>query len=653
MQLQVHARIKAALRSSIQSLWNIEVSDVVLNQTPKVELGELASPVCFELAKKLKKAPRAAAEELVRSIRNIPGVQKIELAGGGYINFFLNRMTVFRETFDEIVVRRELGAVGEDTGKVVVEHTNINPNKAAHIGHLRNSTIGDTFVRILKSCGRHVEVQNYIDNTGVQVADVIVGFKYLEKKSVAEVRGLIGDPTIKFDYYCWDLYAKVSAFYEAQDPKHALRGKTLQEIEEAGNETAEMAELVAMTIVGCHLETMERIGVRYDLLPRESDILHLKFWERAFEQMKERNAIFFETEGKNKGCWVMRIDTEGYDDDKIIVRSNGTVTYVGKDIAYQLWKLGLLDQDFYYQHFDHTRSVWVTSSKPGETIHPAFGHGRMVYNVIDVRQSYLQNVVRQGLLGLGYEDQVKNSVHFNYEVVALTPSCAEELGVELSAEDRKRPHIEVSGRKGQGVKADDLLDRLETDARKEIEGRNPELAPLEVTETAHQIAVGALRYFLLKFTRNAIIAFDFKDALNLVGETGPYLQYAAVRAGNIMRKMGENDVQFSVHELAVYAREEDIASYLDEANDIWDMVYTASRLDEIAAQVVTTLEPATLAKYSFTLAQKFNLFYHQYKGIIEEKDHHRRNFYLAVVELVRQSLGMSFDMMGMQTPRRM
>jgi len=653
MQLQTHALIKDALRSAILSLWNIEVSDVVLNQTPKVELGELATPVCFELAKKLKKAPRTAAEELIRSIGTIPGVRKVELAGAGYINFFLDRAVVFRNTFDELVVRKQLGAASQDTGKVVVEHTNINPNKAAHIGHLRNSTIGDTFIRILRACGRHVEVQNYIDNTGVQVADVIVGFKYLEKKSVADVRALIGDRTIKFDYYCWDLYARVSAFYESQDPKHELRGKTLQEIEQDGNETAEMAELVAMTIVGCHLETMARIGVHYDLLPRESDILHLKFWDRAFEQLKARNAIFFEPEGKNKGCWVMRIDTEGYDDDKIIVRSNGTVTYVGKDIAYQLWKLGLLDQDFHYRRLDYSHNVWVTSSAQGEPIHPAFGHGQMVYNVIDVRQSYLQNVVRQGLLGLGYQEQVKNSIHFHYEVVALTPSCAEELGVALSPEDRKRPHIEVSGRKGQGVKADDLLDRLEADARKEVAERNEELAPYEVQEIAHQIAVGALRYFLLKFTRNAIIAFDFKDALNLVGETGPYLQYAAVRAGNILKKMVENDATFSARDLQGYLEEAKLDAYLGDAHDIWDLVYTASRLDEIAAQVVATLEPSTLAKHAFTLAQKFNLFYHQYKGIIEEKDANLRMFYLSVVELTHHALGTTLGMMGMQSPRRM
>jgi arginyl-tRNA synthetase len=652
MQLQVHALLKDAVQSTIRSLWNLDVADVVLNQTPKIEFGELATPVCFELAKKLKKAPKVVAGELIQALGEIPGVRKIELAGGGYINFFLNRAVVLRDVFDELVTRRKIGSIMPDNGKVVVEHTNINPNKAAHIGHLRNAAIGDTLVRILKACGRHVEVQNYIDNTGVQVADVIVGFKYLEKKSVADVRRMVADESIKFDYYCWDLYARVSGFYEAEDPKHTLRGRTLQEIEEHGNETAEMAELVAMTIVDCHLATMERIGVRYDLLPRESDILHLKFWEYAFEQLKARNAIFFEAEGKNKGCWVMRIDTEGYDDDKIIVRSNGTVTYVGKDIAYQLWKFGLLNQDFHYRHLNQARNVWITSSTPGERIHPAFGHGHTVYNVIDVRQSYLQNVVRQGLLGLGYEEEVKNSIHFSYEIVALTPACAEQLGLELSPEDQRRSHIEVSGRKGHGVKADDLLDRLESEARNEVIERNPDLSQADVTEIAHQIAVGALRYFLLKFTRTAIIAFDFKEALNFDGETGPYLQYASVRAGNILRKMADTDEGFSAQSLPGFLAETDIDVFLEGSDEIWDLVYTISRLDEVAAQSIATLEPATLAKYAFALAQRFNLFYHRYR-IIAEPDATRRQFYLSIVELTQQALARTYDMMGISVPWRM
>jgi len=653
MQLHVHARIKEKLRATIQTLWNIEPPDIVLNQTPKIAMGELASPVCFELAKRLKKAPKAVAEELISATGSIAGIRQIQIAGAGYINFYLDRAATMRASVEELLVENPQAPRSGSEGKAIVEHTNINPNKAAHIGHLRNSTIGDTFVRVLKAAGREVEVQNYIDNTGVQVADVIVGFRYLEKKSVADVRALVADPAVRFDYYCWDLYARVSAFYESEDPKHALRGQTMKEIEESGNETSELAELVAMKIVGCHLATMGRIGVRYDLLPRESDILHLKFWDRAFEQLKARNAIFFETEGKNSGCWVMRIDTEGYDDDKIIVRSNGTVTYVGKDIAYQLWKFGLLDQDFHYQRLEGPAgSLWMTTSAKGEASHPKFGHGVRVYNVIDVRQSYLQNVVRQGLLGLGYEQQVRNSVHFHYEVVALSPACAEELGIEISPEDKKRPHIEVSGRKGQGVKADDLLDRLERDARMEVRQRNEELSDVEVTAIAQQIAVGALRYFLLKFTRTAIIAFDFKEALSFDGETGPYLQYAAVRANNIIKKATEAGNEVGTASIQRWIARPGLEAHLTEADDIWELLYTASRLDEITSQVIAALEPASLAKYSFTLAQQFNLFYHRYR-ILSENDLERRMFYLSVVELVRKVLERALDMMGMQIPQRM
>jgi arginyl-tRNA synthetase len=350
----------------------------------------------------------------------------------------------------------------------------------------------------------------------------------------------------------------------------------------------------------------------------------------------------------------MRIDTEGYDDDKVIVRSNGTVTYVGKDIAYQLWKLGLLDQDFHYRRLEDNGAgeVWISTSEAGAAEHPDFGHGQRVYNVIDVRQSYLQNVVRQGLLGLGYEEQVRNSVHFHYEVVALSPACAEELGIEISPEDRKRPHIEVSGRKGQGVKADDLLDRLAADALLEVRQRNAELTDSETKTIAHQIAVGALRYFLLKFTRTAIIAFDFKEALSFDGETGPYLQYAAVRANNIIRKAAEAGNDVTTDKMLQWLGKPGLELHLAEASEIWDVLYTASRLDEIMAQVLATLEPASLAKYTFTLAQQFNLFYHRYR-ILSESDPERQMFYLSIVELVRRVLAKALDMMGIEIPQRM
>ena len=644
MLLDLHARLKDALRSTIRTQWNIAPPEIVLNQTPKVELGELATPVAFELARQLRKSPRACAEELVVKVGKLDGVERMEVAGAGYINFFLDRAAAIRGS--------RLRGFPMDNGKVVVEHTNINPNKAAHIGHLRNAAIGDTFVRVLRAAGRQVEIQNYIDNTGVQVADVIVGLRRVERKSLDDVRRMAGDPVGKFDYYCWDVYARVTGFYEAEDPKHTLRAHTLKEIEEGGNETAEMAEIVAMAIVHYHLRTMKRINVGYNLLPRESDILHLKFWEHAFRLLREKDAIFFEKEGKNAGCWVMRLDSEGHEDDKIIVRSNGTVTYVGKDIAYQLWKLGLLEQDFKYDLFDEENEVWVTSSSGGRPDHPPFGHGHSVYNVIDVRQSYLQNVVKQGLLSLGYEEQAKRSIHFSYEVVALTPACARQLGIEVSDEDAKRPHIEVSGRKGQGVKADDLLDMLQADAKNEVVQRNQGLTPTETETIARQIAVGALRYFLLKFTRTAIIAFDFKEALNFDGETGPYIQYAAVRGNNIINKVRELDPAFDFGRVHYLLNDPILTTYLNDANDIWELLYLALRLDEIGNQVIVTLEPASLAKYSFMLAQRFNLFYHRYR-IVTEEDAGKRLFYILVVDLVREALTKALDLMGIEVPRRM
>jgi len=644
MLLDLHVVLKDALRSTIRTQWNIDPPEIVLNQTPKVELGELATPVAFELARQLKKSPRVLAEELISRVGKIDGVDHMEVAGAGYINFFLDRAAAARGS--------RLRGFPVDGGKVVVEHTNINPNKAAHIGHLRNAAIGDTFVRVLQAAGRNVEIQNYIDNTGVQVADVIVGLQRVERKSLEDVRRMASDISGKFDYYCWDVYARVTNFYETEDPKHNLRAQTLKEIEEGGNQTAQMAEIVAMSIVRYHLRTMKRINVRYDLLPRESDILHLKFWEHAFRLLREKDAISFEKEGKNAGCWVMRLDAEGHEDDKIIVRSNGTVTYVGKDIAYQLWKLGLLDQDFKYDLFDAENEVWVTTSSEGRTDHPPFGHGHSVYNVIDVRQSYLQNVVKQGLLSLGYEEQAQRSVHFSYEVVALTPSCAQRLGIEIAEEDRKRSHIEVSGRKGQGVKADDLLDMLEAEARKEVVQRNEGLTPTESDTIAHQIAVGALRYFLLKFTRTAIIAFDFKEALNFDGETGPYIQYATVRANNIINKVRELDPTFDFARVHHMLNDPLLTTFLDESNDIWELLYLALRLDEIGNQVILTLEPASLAKYSFTLAQRFNLFYHRYR-IVSEEDVAKRIFYILVVDLVREMLTKALDLMGVEVPRRM
>ncbi len=661
---KLHRALQAAVRAAVKARFGIEVESVVLEKPPQSKLGDLACPLPFELARSLKRAPRQIAAELAESVGRIEGVERAEVAGGGYLNFHFERGAVFCGAVE--AARQPEAGRQPDARKIIVEHTNINPNKAAHVGHLRNAALGDAFVRLLRFGGHRVEVQNYIDNTGVQVADVVVGLEHLEKKSLAEVEKLAGQTSPRLDYYCWDLYARVTQFFEEDAKRLELRAQALKAIEAGEGETARLAELVATTIVGCHLRTMERLGVEYDLLPRESEILHLKFWDAAFEQLKQRGAIEFAESGKNKGCWVMRVaggdtgaadgENAELDDAKIIVRSNGTVTYVGKDIAYQLWKFGLLQRTFAYRRF-HTyasgRTAWMSAGE-GEADAPAFGSAWQVYNVIDSRQSYLQNIVAAGVRALGYGEQADRSVHFSYEVVGLTPRCARELGVELTPEDEKRPFVEVSGRKGQGVKADDLLDALENAARGEVAARHAELPAEQQAGLAHKIAVAALRFFLLRFARNTPIAFDFKDALNFDGETGPYLQYSVVRARNIFRKLREAAPAYQLDDLPARVRAEAARGFLarEKGDDFWELAMTAAELERMAAIAAAQQEPALVAKWSFGLAQQFNLFYHRHH-ILSESDAGRKAFLLLLADLVERQLTRALGLMGIEVPERM
>lgn len=640
----LESRIIAAVSHHILIRYSATTA-VVLEQPRQTSFGEYALPVAFQLAKDLRKAPRAIAQELADELPPIEGIALLEVAGNGYLNIRLDRAVLAAGVLAGTAPAPAPG------GKVLVEHTSINPNKAAHIGHLRNSILGDTFVRMLRAQGRTVAVQNYIDNTGVQVADVVVGFRFLEGRTVEEVCTIIEQP--RFDYLCWDLYAKVSQTYATDEALKARRAETLHAIEAGEGELAQMATLVADKIVDYHLDTMLRLGIQYDGLPRESEILHLQFWAAAFEQLKERKAIYLETEGKNKGCWVMPgsafSDHREDDDSKVIVRSNGTVTYVGKDIAYQMWKFGLLGKDFYYRYlrtYPDGQKLYVTSSTPeGADPNVSFGKCERVYNVIDSRQSYLQDVVQAGLRALGYEQQAKNSIHFSYEMVALTPRTCVELGIQLSEEDRARPYIEVSGRKGLGVKADDLINTLIAAAQREVDSRNAEEPAERRAAVAQMIAIGALRYFMLKFTRPTVIAFDFQEALSFTGETGPYIQYAAVRAAKILAKADPLPDFQAVLTPAVLEK-----CLADE--ELWQSLLAAGRTDSALAMAIGSDEPAHMARYAFQLAQAFSNFYQKYPVIIET-DPEKRAFLLWLTAEYRAQLVRTLQILGISVPEFM
>ena len=642
----------------------VELPSVVIEQPPKVELGDFAIPI-FPFAKPLRSAPLKIAEAIRANIGPVDGIAELQVAPPGYLNVKIDRawmataLTADQKPPEEPHPR-----------KILVEHSSINPNKAAHIGHLRNAILGDTFVRLLRHAGNEVDVQNYIDNTGVQVADVVVGFTHLQKKSRAEIEALTCLP--RFDYYCWDLYAQVSQWYEADKQNRQVRLDTLHAIEDATTETAAIAEIISIAVLRRHLETMDRLDIEYDFLPRESEILHLHFWDAAFTKLKESGVLTFESEGKNKGCWVMRRagtekaesgeadqgsdDAEDFDrvseeDQKVIVRSNGTVGYVGKDIAYHMWKFGLLGRDFGYRKFyryPNSHDCWISTTH-GEKNHPHFGDVAENYNVIDVRQSEAQNTVKEALRDLGHGDAADHFTHFSYGMVVLTPRCAAELGYNLSEEDKTRPFIGVSGRKGFGVKADDLLDQLIASAKQEVDSRHPEVNESERLTISTQIAIGALRYFMMKFTKQSVIAFDFKEALSFEGETGPYAQYAVVRATSIFRKAGA-DVETFLADASKLSGS-DLGTYLTghDNDEIWELWLACSKTSSIIDQSIATTEPAFLAKHVFQLAQLFNTFYHRYP-ILTEQDEKRKQFLLSTVAVVRRELIRCLAVMGITVP---
>jgi arginyl-tRNA synthetase len=667
--LEAQQRLLARVRALILTKYDVELGSIAIEQPPDLKMGEFALPVAFELARKLRKAPKIIAAELAEALNADvagSGFAGFEAAGAGYLNVRLNRAATAKALAEAEEFAPSNGL------HVLVEHTSINPNKAAHVGHLRNAILGDAFVRILRANGQKVDVQNYIDNTGVQVADVVVGFVHLEGKTLRQVREIIaastGDPELReqrFDYICWELYARVSQWYEAgtedeNKQRKALRYATLHEIEAGNNEIAEVAELISTAVVKMHLETMLRLGIEYDFLPRESEILRLKFWDVAFGLLKQSGVLYFETEGKNKGCWVMTRPESGKaakavedgtadEDAKVIVRSNGTVTYVGKDIAYHLWKFGLLGRDFAYRpFFAYEKHICWISTTDGVEPHPHFGGAQAIYNVIDSRQSDPQANVIQALRGMGHTAEADRYTHFSYEMVALTPRCALDLGYTVAEEDLARPYIEVSGRKGFGVKADDLIDKLILATRKETDARQPDRPEAERQQIAEQVAIGALRYFMLKFTRGTVIAFDFKDALSFEGETGPYVQYAIVRIRNIFRKAGTTPEAA----LAGLAESSELETSLLGADEIWAIWLRAAKRSLTLDQCIATSEPAYVARHVFQLAQEFNNFYHRHH-ILTEEDAAKKTLLLATAAVALRELVLVLSWLGIEAPEAM
>jgi len=660
--------VAAAVQEAVAEVTGEHIDLPAVEDPPRPEFGDLAIPAALELGRRLGRPPRQLAEELLAWLEAhpTPSVKGWQIAGPGYLNAFFDRGWVLDQILAGLAGEGPEADPPSATGiTVIVEHTSINPNKAAHIGHLRNACLGDTLARLLRDRGNLVEVQNYIDDTGVQVADVVMGFTDVRGLDAAGVAAL-PEP---FDYTCWDLYTEVTKRLESDEALQERRREVLVALEHQGGVEAEVAAVVSDRISRCHIATMERLGIRYDLLVREGDVVSLDLWAAALERLKGSGRVYFAEHGKHEGCWMMRLEgVAGFEDleepDKVLVRSNGTATYVAKDIAYHMWKYGLLDDVFAYERFvegpaDHTTYRSARPGTIGAGPAPAgLGGGHSGFNVIDVRQSYLQQIVGVALSALSESSPFEVShTHFAYEMVALTPNTAAALGIPVPDDDKGKAYVEMSGRRGYGVKADDLLNVLEERAAAEVAERNPELTDKETGELGRQIAVGALRYFLVKFARNTVIAFDLDDALSFEGETGPYLQYAAVRARSIFHKIEQQwgqDRRAVVTAARAALDPAQMAALLDHeaAAELWGLVLQLIRLERVVERAIDKLEVSTLAKYAFGLAQTFNHVYHRYP-VLQEEDEAQRSLRILLIHAFGAQFAEVLDLLGIPVPERM
>ncbi len=636
----IQETMKESIITAINEKFDIQKDEIEFSIPPKRDFGDLSTTIPFILAKKHKQKPFLIGKEIIELIKDkFSFVDDIKLANGGFINFYFNKNYFLKDIFSN-----KDRAIEKTGRKIIVEHTSINPNKSAHIGHLRNSCLGDTLVKALEYTGNEVEIQNYIDDTGIQLADVVWGVLKHQNKTLDEIKKIDN-----LSSYLWKLYTEV---HKLSDDDGILleQKKTLhQRIEDKKNPEYEMGDFISKAVTTDHINVMNKLGIRYDLLIKESDIITLDFFKEASEILKKTGIMYLSDDPKKENCWVIKYKKENI--EKIIIRSNGTITYIGKDIAYTLWKIGHFTKDFFYTAFykyEDEKTIYISEDKKTDTddkLMNNFGKADMVYNVIDTRQSYLQNIILQILNTLSNNTNSRNFSHFSYEMVALTQNCAKEMGFDISEEQKEKSFVEVSGRKGIAIKADDLIDRMKNKALIEVEKRNTDLKKEQINSIAEKIAIGALRYFMIKYNSKSLIVFDFDEVLAFEGDTGPYLQYTLVRINSILNKIGDDNLNIGDN-LNIDLLEK------DELSDYYNNLLNLSLLEHQIDFAIKSDEISLISNYTYSICQKFNNYYHKYP-IVSEKNKEIKNLRISLLLLTKNRLEKLFSILGIPVPERM
>lgn len=615
------SEIKKSLATALDALGVGEKDVEIKIDIPSVsDHGDVSTPIAMFLAKKLKKSPIETANNIKNNLPGLDFVKKVEVVEPGYLNFFLSKDVFSKRILNDVLSdKNELVHKSNIKTKVIVEHTSVNPNKAMHVGHIRNAIIGDCLSRLYKKLDYTVEVHNYIDDTGIQIADTTTAMLYLQKE---QPEGQ------DFDIFCWDINAEINKKYETDTKLLKKRKEVVQKIEQGNNETAKKAKEITDKVVQCHLESLADFNIYYDLLVYESDIIKFGFWEEAFKKLRKSPNFVYKSVGKQKGCWVLKYEDNKFE-DKIFVRSDGTKVYIAKDTAYHMWKLGLLNKDFLYKKWELGNSkiqVWKTELD-GEA-KSSFGKGNVVVNVIDERQRYPQEMVKYALKSLGYKKEFDNYEHVAYGVVNLSIDTAKELGIDTS---NSKGAYAMAGRKGVGVKVKDILNLLFSKIKSEMNKNNLH------DEDILKIAVGALKFYMLKSHPSSEIIFDYKQALQLTGNTGPYLQYSFTRVYSLLNKAGNFP---------------SLVSKKQNLNDReFELIKQISLWPNIQKDTFENKNLSILAGYAYSLSATFHRFYES-NDILHSPDN-VKNFRLTLALAYKQVIRDVLNTVGIQTLERM
>jgi len=622
--LAIVGKAKESVVNAVIKL-NLNLPQFIISEPPSPTLGDLAVNIAFPMAKELNKSPYEIAQKISEQIENdIPEFfSRVAPHESGYINFFINYQLITKILLSE---KRYLETPSAEKGlKVSVEHTSVNPNKALHIGHARNVVLGDTISRLLASYGHNTTVLNYVDDTGVQVADVVLGITYMRIP-------LEDAQSRKFDHYIGDsVYVEVNKAYERDKSLLEKRKEVSKKIEEGEGKEALLARDLTRRVLKAQLETCWRLGAEYDLLNFESDILSSGYWKEIFELLKAKDIVKLQKGGKFDGCWVMEGDED--EEEKVLVRSDGTTVYAAKDIPYAAWKLGIIPDRFSYQLFciqPSGRELWSTTISKGLKYSKRFGGYDKTIAVIDVGQSRLQKFVKRALLALS--DKGEEYIHLAYEKVFLSKKTAESLfGSEIAGKNA----VSMKGRSGIYINVDNLIEELKKKAAAETRKRNPDADQGHINRIAEDIAVSALRYELLKQDLNKVIVFDIDESLKLEGDTAPYLMYSYARASSIMNKAWP--VDSSNIKIPDELKQE-------EKN----LILQISKFGYEFLQAVQNLNPKPLVRYSYNLAVAFNNFYEECPVLNASKD--VADFRISLVSAFRAVMGKTLDLIGIRHP---